>query len=102
MPVILGFLTKILPFLAPLAERLFPGTSMKAAELKAQKELVEARAFAKGRISPAYLAKFVSVALFAIFGIAFALHVFFPESFSRSPLGELKEFFSLGDALFAK
>ncbi|MDR2488760.1 MAG: hypothetical protein LBD42_04635 [Desulfovibrio sp.] len=100
MPAVLGFFLKLLPFFSPLAEKLFPAASAKAEELRAEKELVEARAFAKGRISPAYLLKFVCVALFAVFGSAFAMHLFFPETFPASPIDELKELFSLGEGLF--
>lgn len=94
----IAILTKIVPFLGPLLERFFPDKS-KVAEIQAEKELVEAQAFKRGRISPKYLLGYVVVILFALFGIAILLHAFLPSVFTVSPVGELKEFIRVGQEL---
>ena len=94
----IAILTKILPFLDPLLERFFPDKS-RAAELQAEKELVEAQAFKRGRISPKYLLGYVVVIFFALFGIAILLHAFLPSVFTVSPVGELKELIGVGQEL---
>ena len=60
-----AFLTKLLPFLAPLLDKLWPST--RADELRAEVELEEARAFSRGRIAPRYLLKYVAVILLSLF-----------------------------------
>lgn len=71
-------LTKLLPFLGPLIDKLTGGD--RAAEIKAQKELLEAQAFHAGRISPKYLIQYVLVGLFALTGFMLILgHFFWPE-----------------------
>lgn len=58
----IAILTKFLPFIGPLLERFFPDKS-RVAELQAEKELVEAQAFKRGRISPKYWLGYVVVIL---------------------------------------
>ncbi len=94
-----SFLAKLLPFLRPLAERLFSGSTRRA-ELEAEKELAEARAFATGRISPKYLLKYVLVAAFAVFSAVTLLHFFFPRHFAASPLTELKDLVDVAADIF--
>lgn len=94
-----SFFSKLLPFLKPLTERLFTDSARRA-ELEAEKELVEARAFAKGRISPNYLLKYVLVAVFAVFAAVTLLHFFFPRHFAVSPLAELRELIGVAADIF--
>ncbi len=94
-----SFFSKLLPFLKPLTERLFTGSARRA-ELEAEKELAEARAFAKGRISPKYLLKYVLVAAFAVFAAVTLLHFFFPRHFAVSPLAELRELIGVAADIF--
>ncbi|WP_300832127.1 hypothetical protein [uncultured Bilophila sp.] len=94
-----SFFSKLLPFLKPLTERLFTDSARRA-ELEAEKELAEARAFAKGRISPKYLLKYVLVAAFAVFAAVTLLHFFFPRHFAVSPLAELRELIGVAADIF--
>ena len=48
-------------------------SSSRAAELEAEKDLLETKAFMKGRYSPKYLAKY------SVVGIVFVGHMLFPE-----------------------
>lgn len=94
-----SFFFKLLPFLKPLAERFFTDSTRRA-ELEAEKELTEAKAFAKGRISPKYLLKYVLVVAFAIFAAVTLLHFFFPQQFTVSPLVELKDLIDVAADIF--
>ncbi len=94
-----SFLAKLLPFFKPLAERFFTDGARRA-ELEAEKELAEARAFASGRISPKYLLKYVLVVAFAVFAAVTLLHFFFPQSFAVSPLAELKDLIDVAAEIF--
>ena len=71
-----AFLTKLLPFLAPLLDKLWPST--RADELRAEAELEEARAFSRGRIAPRYLLKYVAVILLSLFGLAVLVDAIVP------------------------
>lgn len=96
----MAWLTKIFPFLKSLFDR-FCSDSARRAELEAERDLAEAKAFAKGRISPKYLLKYVMVAAFAVFAVASLLHFFFPKYFTASPLVELKDLIELAADIFA-
>lgn len=91
----IAILTKILPFLGPLLERFFPDKS-RAAELQAEKELVEAKAFARGRISPRYLIKYFLAVFFALMGLGVLVEIFFPGLFDASLLERLAPVFDKG------
>lgn len=90
----IAILTKFLPFLGPLLERIFPDKS-KVAELQAEKELTEAKAFARGRISPKYLVGYIIAGFFALFGLAVLLRFVFPDFFGGSLMNDLKALIEL-------
>ncbi|MDM8330481.1 hypothetical protein QUW42_09330 [Desulfovibrio piger] len=92
-----AFLTKILPFLAPLLDKLWPST--RADELRAEAELEEARAFSRGRIAPRYIAGYVASLLFLLFGIAVLIDSAYPDFLPGSPLGALSSLVNDGWAL---
>lgn len=84
-----AFLSRILPFLGPLAERLWP--SSRADELRAEAELEEARAFSRGRIAPRYLLGYALVLLLTLFGLAVLVDSVVPGLIPGAPLHALKE-----------
>lgn len=90
MPAFLLGLLKYIPFVGKLFDGM-AGESARAAELKAEKELVEAKAFARGRIGPKYLMKYAAVILFCLFALGMLAHAFFPAQFPTSPLGDMRE-----------
>ena len=92
-----AFLTKFLPFLAPLLEKLWP--SSRADELRAEVELEEARAFSRGRIAPRYIAGYVAAFLFLIFGLAILVEIAYPDALPGSPVEGLASLVSDGWAL---
>lgn len=92
-----AFLTKLLPFLAPLLDKLWPST--RADELRAEAELEEARAFSRGRIAPRYIAGYVASLLFLLFGIATLIDSAYPDFLPGSPLGALSSLVNDGWAL---
>ena len=102
MGAILGVITKVLPFLGPLLERILPGDSAKAAELRAQRELIEARAFAKGRISPKYLIYYAIAFFFIAYGVVVLIAVFVPGLVTGADdvLRHLKTMIGLGQDAF--
>lgn len=92
-----AFLTKVLPFLAPLLDKLWPST--RADELRAEAELEVARAFSRGRIAPRYIAGYVASLLFLLFGIAVLIDSAYPDFLPGSPLGALSSLVNDGWAL---
>jgi hypothetical protein len=72
---------KLLPFVGPLLERFLPGESAKVAEYRAKKELIEARAFAKGRYSPGYIIGYAVAFLFVASGVVMLVAAFAPGIF---------------------
>ncbi len=92
-----AFLTKVLPFLAPLLDKFWPST--RADELRAEAELEEARAFSRGRIAPRYIAGYVASLLFLLFGIAVLIDSAYPDFLPGSPLGALSSLVNDGWAL---
>lgn len=92
-----AFLTKLLPFLAPLLDKLWPST--RADELRAEAELEEARAFSRGRIAPRYIAGYVASLLFLLFGIAVLIDSAYPDFLPGSLLGALSSLVNDGWAL---
>lgn len=76
-----GFLTGLiskLPVLGPLLAKLWTDNS-KIAEIKAEESLEETKAFARGRISPKFLLRYVVVVVFGLFALLFIVHVFWPN-----------------------
>lgn len=101
MPTFLLGLLKYIPFVGGLFEKWTENKS-RAAELRAEKELVEAKAFAKGRIGPKYLLKYVLVCLFTLFALGVIGHAVFPSAFPYSPMGDLRELLKIaGEILLA-
>lgn len=90
-------MTKVLPFLAPLLDKLWPST--RADELRAEAELEEARAFSRGRIAPRYIAGYVASLLFLLFGFAVLIDSAYPDFLPGSPLGALSSLVNDGWAL---
>lgn len=82
-------LSKILPFLPALIEKLWPGNA-KVEQLKAERELAEAEAFGRGRISPRYLARYVAVVLVALFALVALVDVILPDLVPGSPVSALE------------
>ena len=71
-----GLVTK-LPVLGPLLAKLWTDNS-KVAEIEAQTNLEETRAFARGRISPKFLLRYGVVTLFLLFAFLFIARMFWP------------------------
>lgn len=94
IPKLLSFV----PLLGGLFEKWTENKS-RAAELRAEKELVEAKAFAKGRIGPKYLLRYVLVCIFTLFALGFLGHAFFPSAFPHSPLADLREILKMAGEL---
>lgn len=98
MPAFLLGLLKYIPLVGGLFEKWTENKS-RTAELRAEKELVEAKAFAKGRIGPKYLLKYVLVCIFTLFALGFLGHAFFPSAFPHSPLADLREILKMAGEL---
>jgi hypothetical protein len=96
------WLTKLLPFLPSLLEKVLPGQSARAEELKAEKELIEAKAFARGRISPKYCFYFLVVGVFAVYAVMGVVDAIFPGAVSLPFKAELLEIVKLGHELFGE
>ena len=75
----IAFITRLLPFLGPLLEKITGKASEKAEELRAQAELEEIRAFKAGRISPRFLLRYSLVFIFSFFAALFLGALFFPQ-----------------------
>lgn len=90
MPAFLLGLLKYVPFVGKWLGDMSKEAS-RAAELKAEKEVVEAKAFARGRISPKYLMKYAAVIIFCLFSLGMLAHAFFPAQFPHSPLADMRE-----------
>lgn len=90
----LAFLTKLLPFLAPLLDKLWPST--RADELRAEAELEEARAFSRGRVAPRYVAGYVGVILLSLFGLAVLVDAIVPGLIPGNPLAAMRDFSAAG------
>lgn len=71
-----GLVTK-LPVLGPLLAKLWTDNS-KVAEIEAQTNLEETKAFARGRISPKFLLRYVVVISFALFVLFFLTRMLWP------------------------
>ena len=94
-----AFITRLLPFLGPLLEKLGGKTSEKAEELRAQAELEDLRAFKAGRISPRFLRNYALVFLFVFFAALFLGSLFFPQHISSPDFGRFKDLLDLGTGI---
>jgi hypothetical protein len=74
----------ILPFLQPLFDKWSGGDSAEIQKIKAQAELIEAKAFAKGKYSPKYLLKYIVIGLFTFWAALTILGAFWPQLFNIS------------------
>ena len=97
---LLARLVRFLPFLAPIIGVIL--ASPRSQELQARKELVEAQAYARGRLSPKYCFYFLLEVALALLLIILVLAVFKPElvgiPFKRDLLEILGAARGLGDA----
>jgi len=93
-----SFLTKILPWAKTVFTKI-GSFSAKAEELEAEKELIEARAFAKGRISPKYLFQYFVVGAFGLLVVWMLAHAILPE-YIGSPYIAAEKIFDLAAKTF--
>ena len=91
------WLSRLLPFLKPALDKLGKtfGADSRADELRAEAELIEAKAFAKGRIAPRYLWQYSIVLAFSVFLFWLIAWAIFPASIP-SPLATMQDFFAVG------
>lgn len=82
-------LSKILPFLPAIVAKIWPDNA-KLEQLRAERELAEAEAFEKGRISPRYLARYVATVLVALFALVALVDVILPDLVPGSPVSALE------------
>ncbi len=76
-----GILTTLigkLPVLGPWIAKLWTDNS-KVAEIEAETNLEETKAFARGRISPKFLLRYVVVVAFALFVLFFLARMIWPD-----------------------
>lgn len=95
----IAFITRLLPFLGPLLEKLTGKNSEKAEELRAQAELEEIRAFKAGRISPRFLKRYVMVFIFAFFSALFLGSLFLPQWVSSPDFTKFRDLLDLGSGI---
>lgn len=74
----------------------------RAAEIRAEKELVEAKAFAKGRIVPKYWMMYGLVVVFLLFATATFVAVFFPSAMPDADLSRFRELIEAGEDMAGK
>ena len=78
---LVGILTAVMgkiPFIGQLLAKLWTDNS-KVAEIKAEEDLEETRAFAQGRLSPKFLLRYVIVVSFALFVLFFLARMVWPD-----------------------
>ena len=99
-----AFLVAIFGAIPSLLGKILPSVltgSARAEELKAEKELIEAKAFAKGRISPKYCFQFLGCVIAAILAFVFVLSLFFPNIVELPSLRTgLKDIILFGKEIF--
>ncbi len=95
----IAFITRLLPFLGPLLEKITGKTNEKAEELRAQAELEEIRAFKQGRISPRFLHRYALVFIFSFFAALFLGSLFFPQWISPPDFGQFRDLLDLGSGV---
>lgn len=99
-----AWIPKLLSFV-PLFGGLFEKwteNQSRAAEIRAEKELVEAKAFAKGRIAPKYLMLYGLVFVFVVFATATFVAVFFPSVLPDADLSRFRELIEAGEGMAGK
>ena len=77
---LVGILTAVMgkiPFIGQLLAKLWTDNS-KVAEIKAEEDLEETKAFAQGRLSPKFLLRYVIVVSFALFVLFFLARMVWP------------------------
>lgn len=78
---LVGILTAVMgkiPFIGQLLATLWTDNS-KVAEIKAEEDLEETKAFAQGRLSPKFLLRYVIVVSFALFVLFFLARMVWPD-----------------------
>ena len=78
---LVGILTAVMgkiPFIGQLLAKLWTDNS-KVAEIKAEEDLEETKAFARGRLSPKFLLSYVVVVSFALFVLFFLARMVWPD-----------------------
>ena len=78
---LVGILTAVMgkiPFIGQLLAKLWTDNS-KVAEIKAEEDLEETKAFAQGRLSPKFLLRYVIVVSFALFVMFFLARMIWPD-----------------------
>ena len=78
---LVGILTALMgkiPFIGQLLAKLWTDNS-KVAEIKAEDDLEETKAFAQGRLSPKFLLRYVIVVSFALFVLFFLARMVWPD-----------------------
>ena len=78
---LVGILTAVMgkiPFIGQLLAKLWTDNS-KVAEIKAEEDLEETKAFAQGRLSPKFLLRYVIVVSFALFVLFFLARMIWPD-----------------------
>lgn len=101
MPAFLLALLKYVPLLGGLLEKWTENKS-RAAELRAEKELVEAKAFAKGRIGPKYLTQYVLVGVLVVFAAATFVAIFIPSALPYADLTRFRDLINAGEGMAGK
>lgn len=95
----IAILSKILPFLKPVLGKLGQD-SKRAQELRAEAELIEAKAFArKGRIAPRYFFQYVVSGAFAALVVWLLFWAVFPQHVA-SPLSAAADLFDMAGQAF--
>lgn len=94
-------LLQFVPFIGGLLEKLTESRG-RAAELRAEAELEEARAFRKGRISPRYGMRYVLIGVFLLFAATVFLAVFFPSAVPEADLSRFRELIDTGEGMAGK
>lgn len=99
-----AWIPKLLSFVPLLGGLFEKWTEQKGrtAEIRAEKELVEAKAFSKGRIVPKYLVQYAQVVLFVLFSIAIFVTVFFPSLLPDADLSRFRELIEAGEDMAGK
>jgi hypothetical protein len=99
---LLNALKGAIPFLPSILDRFLPSDSAKAAELRAQKELIEAKAFAEGRIPPKYIMGYVIAFMCVAFSIIILAVTFVPSFVADvdSLLRHIKDLIGLSNDAF--
>lgn len=94
-------LLSLVPLLGGLFEK-WTEQQGRAAELRAEKELVEAKAFSSGRVSARYIMQYALVMVFVLFAAAVFVAVFFPSAMPDADLSRFRELIEAGEGMAGK